>query len=299
MRGSPGWSERGGQAFHLAVDAARPSGTVSSLHLLVGACVVAGPVAAWLREVGAAGLRERLGMPVHGDSPRSGGSFAPEASQALGSARAWAAGRGEAMDPEHLVVVLVDQGSGAVRDALTRAGLDAETLRVVALGALGASVDHPLVALLALPRRPAGTVGCPPLPLSELPETAWAQLQARQERLPLRSLRRAWDWSAISVNEQRAVLRLSARLGLDEDETHSLLHHHHKRVQVRAHEAAPHLVPAPRPPEDHPRIAAGFIPGPAGRMRRPGLMFLRGWACWFGNRLVDARAAWLRLTVQH
>src|SRR5262245_15015976 len=65
--------------------------------------------------------------------------------------RGVAAGRSEAMDPEHLVVVVVDQGGAVACDALARLGVDAETLRVTALCALGTPVDHPPVPSLGPP----------------------------------------------------------------------------------------------------------------------------------------------------
>jgi site-specific recombinase XerD len=42
----------------------------------------------------------------------------------------------------------------------------------------------------------------------------------------LRRLRRPSDWDAISLNEQRAVLRLARHHHLDDDQSCSLLQHH-------------------------------------------------------------------------
>ncbi len=281
-----------------AVQAVGSAGTLRPVHLLVGASEVAGPVADALRDRGSGtlSLRELLGLPAPSGESYSA-TFAPGAGQAEASARAWANQRGEGAGPEHLLVVLLDQGDASVRAALTRAGADADELRQVALRALGAPPGLAPVPLIPPPHWPAGTGSNPPLPLSELPAEAWAALRARQDRLPLSHLHRTSDWYAIMSNESRAARRLAGRLGLDEDRTYSLLYHHDDAMTRRAHEVAPRIVGVPRDAAEPPRVDAGFIAGPVPwHFRHP---LWAGWGCWFGNRRVDARAAWLRLTVQH
>jgi hypothetical protein len=68
---------------------------------------------------------------------------------------------------------------------------------------------------------PPGTAGRPPLPINRLPADVWLQLRERQRQLPLARLRRRSDWYAISLNEQRAVLRTAERHGLGDAERYS------------------------------------------------------------------------------
>lgn len=279
-----------------AMQAVDSTGTLTPAHLFVGASEVAGPVADALRDrsAGAPGLREVLGLPAPNSGAHAGHVVAPGAGQAEASACVWARQRGESASPEHLIVVLVDQGDNGVRDALARAGMVPAELRQVALRTLGAPSDLAPIPLVPLQHWPAGTGSNPSLGLSEMPAGAWTQLQARQDRLPLAHLHRQSDWYAIMSNEDRAVQRLADQLHLDEDRTYSLLHHHHDAVTRRAHDVAPGIVGLPRDPAEPPiaRIVTGPMPW---HFRHP---VLAGWGCWFGNRRVDARAAWLRLTVQ-
>jgi hypothetical protein len=175
--------------------------------------------------------------------------------------RSWG-GRGEPVAVEHLLVALLDQADPGVVEVMRRAGVDANQARVVALRRIGARVDEPKVARPQLTA--AGTMDRPPLPLSQLPAEAWAALQARRSRLPLSRLHRESDWFAILSNETRAVDKLVKRFDMDEDHGCSLQRHHDDAVELRFR---------------HPLLA--------------------GWGCWFGNRRVELRAAWLRLTAAH
>jgi hypothetical protein len=134
-----------------------------------------------------------------------------------------------------------------------------------------------------------------PLPLEQLPLEVWEELRRRQDCLPLRRLRHRSDWNAISLNEQRAALRLAAKHHLDEDQSYSLLNHHHEEVQRRAANAAPALVATPS------FKSTGFAVEPIAVItRRSATRYSRvvptGWMTWFGNRRIGAKAAWLRWT---
>ena len=281
-------------AFRLA----QCSGRLTTADLLLAAVRADGPVRGL-------GLGERLGGRVPpstagfataGDGGPENGQrvhVGPYARQAIGSARAWAASRGERASPEHLVVVLIDQASPGVVALLAEVGASGATLRRAALSGIGARPDHATVALL--PLAPSGTMDRPPLAVDALPQGAWQLLRRRQERLPLRHLRRRRDWSAMSLNEQRAAMAVADRLGLDDHQRYSLLHHHLVAVRAKAAAAAPRLVGAPSPPGQMSRAVGLYV---RHGDRPPRRLVRHGWACWVGNRRVALRARWLRLTSQ-
>ena len=131
----------------------------------------------------------------------------------------------------------------------------------------------PPVPLPAL--TPAGTLDRPPLPVADLDARAWTVLRWRQAHLPLRRLRGPGDLRALINLERAAAWRVADRLGLDDDQRHSLVWQHASRVGQLA--ARTDLVgSAPRRPP-----------------RRRGVTV--GWATWFGNRQVGLRDRWFRL----
>ena len=282
---------------------AEDSAVVTTAHLLAAAERSEPLFAAW-ESASSRGVspREAAGFPTRAgkadDSPplgpRLGVSFDSFASQAVGSASKWAAGRREVAGAAHLVVVLLDQRSAPVADVLSAAGVDARILRERALALIGVRGDRPAVGLDPLP--PAGTSNRRALAVSALPAEAWAQCSRRQAALPLQRLHRRSVWDAISLNEQRAVMRLADRFALDDDQRYSLLHHHLDEARRRAAAAAPLLVDPPGPPGVPARSVAVLVS--VGTRRRRHLV-PPGWRCWFGNRHVSLRARWLRLSGQH
>jgi hypothetical protein len=99
----------------------------------------------------------------------------------------------------------------------------------MALNLLGVPDDLPRIALPRL--TPAGTADRAALPLGDLDKTALAQLQARQDRLPLRRLLRADQVGSLRHLEDRAVFKITDKLELDDDERYSLLHHHRGQIE--------------------------------------------------------------------
>jgi len=279
---------------------AEESAVVTTAHLLVTAVERAEPLVAWWQSASSRGLlpREAAGLSTRAGKdddaaplgPGLGVSSDALASQAVSSASKWAAERGEAAGTAHLVVVLLDQRSIPVADVLGAAGVDASMLRKRALALIGLHADHPPVALDPLP--PAGTSNRAPLPLSALPEETWVACARRQEALPLVRLQQRSDWDAITLNEQRAVMRVADRFALDDDQRYSLLHHHLNEVRRRGAAVAPFLIDPPRPAGVPTRPVASLVPGPT---RRRHHVVPPGWRCWFGNRHVSWRARWLRL----
>ncbi len=280
---------------------AQEGGVVTTVHLLVAAIEGCEPLAAWWASApGTAPAREAAGLRSGaGETDAAtaagrglGASYAHLASQAVGAAAQWAAGREETAGPAHLVVVLLDQASAPVGEVLAHGAVDAGALREAALGLLGIPADHPAVPFDPLP--PAGTARRPALAVSALPEAAWTACQDRQAALPLRQLHRRTDWYAISLNEQRAVLRLADRLDLDDDQRYSLLHHHLEAARLQAAMAAPGAVDPPRLPGTPARPIVRLVAARRSRRR----FLAAGWRCWFANRRVNWRARWLRLAGQ-
>jgi len=190
-------------------------------------------------------------------------------------------------------VALIDQRDPEVAAAISNAGLDISALRAVALNLLGIPDDLPPIAM---PRvTPAGTLDRSALPLGDLDKAAWAQLQARQDRLPLRRLRTAAQVGSLLHLEDRAALKLLNKLEMDDDERYSLLHYHRAQVEqlVRAFNAD--LAPADSIQPASGRVAvANYTRRPRSRRRRR-FRFTVGWDTWFSNRRVGLRDRWFWL----
>jgi hypothetical protein len=75
------------------------------------------------------------------------------------------------------------------------------------------------------------------------------------------------------------------RLGLDDDQRHSLVGQHADQVGQRTARARPDLVGSVGPPRRPPR--------PPRSRWRPSVTV--GWATWFGNRRVGLRDRWFRV----
>ncbi|MGO9874619.1 MAG: Clp protease N-terminal domain-containing protein [Acidimicrobiia bacterium] len=221
--------------------------------------------------------------------------------QAQQTARAWADSRSEQVQPEHLLVALLDQNAPDVREALQLTGIDAARVRRDVLQAIGVSEALPTLALSA--PTPAGTLDRPPLPIDELPADVWGVLCWRQEHLPFRRLRHRRDWGGLYHLECGAVWRLAARAQVNADAKRSLLHHHIGEVERRAFAAAPDIVDIRPKPNSSQPIARHSVAYRRGRRRRPRWlrvpnMFV-GWPTWFRNRAVGLNARWFRLTTLH
>ena len=164
------------RGFQFARELRRGPGPVD---FLVGISEGQGPAAAALDP----GPGRSLRAVVTGDSElRSGAGYLHM--QAQEAARCLAQARGQRMDPEHLLIALVDQGTPEVLHALRQAGLELAAVRRAALSAIRAPVDHPPLGVPA--PTPAGTMDRPPLPAGDLDPRAWAVLRWRQDHLPLR-----------------------------------------------------------------------------------------------------------------
>ncbi|HET6794214.1 MAG TPA: hypothetical protein VFH45_07225 [Acidimicrobiales bacterium] len=280
---SGGFDEEGATVLRRASALARHSGVVTPAHLLAAVLEVSGPlgaVAAWAH--GSPAPKADVDETV-----APGATYDTLARQAIASAVAWAARRGTKAGAADLLVVLVDQESPPVANALARLGAEAHRLRPTALNALGLPADYGPVGLEPLPQATADRAA---LALSELPAEAWAELQERQERLPLHVIRHPSDWAAVSINERRAALRMAARRRLPDDAAYSLLHHHERAVRRLAAGAAPDLF---REPEGERRAPGGRVTG-----RRRRALIPEGWIVWFGNRRIGVKVIWFRWTVQ-
>jgi hypothetical protein len=281
-------SDRGLAVVRRAAELGRRSGGVNPAHLLAAVLEVSGPLG-------------EMAAVAHAPAPRKSRSDdepAPEtvahydtlARQAIDSAVAWAVRRGARAGPEDLFIVLVDQHSPAVVAALARMGPESERLRLAALRMLGLPDHYGPVPLE--PLQAAGTSERSLLEIEELPADLWADLVARQARLPVHRVRRRSDWAAVVINEQRAVRKVASRRNATDHESHALLHHHLRAVQRRGAEAVPGLVPqTPSPLRDGsgadplvgPR-SSGFLPA--------------GWVAWIANRRMALKVAWFRWTAQ-
>ena len=254
------------------------------------------------------GISEGHGPAAAALDPGQGRSLRAVAAAADGTARPGAmlpshasskrrpvAGRrpGPAVGAEHLLIALLDQGTPGVTQTLSRAGLDAAAVRQAALAVIGAPADQPPIPLPAL--APAGTMDRPPLPFADLDARAWAALRWRQDHLPLSRLRRDTDWQALTHLERTAAWRLTARLGLDDDQRYSLICHHSDEVERRAAQGRPDLARRRIPGR-----AAASMAIARGRRRHRFLALTVGWATWFDNRRVGLRDRWFRLrTIRH
>ena len=231
-------------------------------------------------------------------APRRGSRASFQLLQTQGAAIRLALGRGEAASAEHLLLAVLDQGEPEALASLRLAGLDFMAVREAALGALGAPIDLPPIAMT--PLMPAGTAGRPPLPVEQLDARAWSLLGWRQENLPLNQVRREGHYLALRRLETRAVCRVSDKLELDDDQRYSLLTHHLERVEQRA------AKPKPKPMQQRslePR--QGFATMGFGYRRRRSfrprwLNFTVGWGTWLGNRRVGVHDRWFQFrTLSH
>ena len=234
----------------------------------------------------AAALRPGSGLSLADIAAVSGGPYRERGGylhmQAQEAATSLAAARDQPVAPEYLLIALLDQGTPEVTGLLNRAGLDPAVVRRAALAGIGAPADLPSIPLPAL--TPAGTLDRPPLPVADLDARAWAVLRWRQDHLPLARLRRAGDLRALIHLERAAAWRVADRLGLDNDQRHSVVWQHAGQVAQLTARARTDLVgsahrPGPRRP-------------PRGRWRPTVTV---GWAAWFGNRRVGLRDRWFRL----
>jgi urease accessory protein UreE len=246
---------------------------------LVGLAAGSGPAAAALDP--GSGLSLADVAAVSGGPARERGNYLHM--QAQEAATSLAAARDQPVAPEHLLIALLDQGTPEVTGLLSRAGLDPATVRRAALAAIGAPADLPPIPLPAL--TPAGTLDRPPLPVADLDARAWAVLRWRQAHLPLARLRRAGDLRALIHLERAAAWRVADRLGLDDDQRHSLVWQHAGQVAQVTARARTDLVGFAGPPRGPRR--------PRRSRWRPDVTV--GWAAWFGNRRVGAGDRWFRL----
>lgn len=277
------FSERGAAALERAAELARRSGAVTPAHLLAAVLEIPGPVAE---------VADLTHAPAghHGeDAAGSVVHYNALARQAIESTAAWAARRRVKAGPEDLLIILLEQHSPSVVASLERARLDSARMRRVALGALGLPGDYGAVTLEPVPTSGMADGGI--LEIGELPAEAWEELELRQGRLPLRRVRRPWDWSAVTINEQRAVRKMASRRRLAELEIRSILHHHLRAVQRLGAEGAPDIVPAAARP------AGGTGPGGAVTVEN-GRHQPSGWSVWLGNRRIGLKVMWFRWTAQ-
>lgn len=277
--------------------AAEPSGLVTTAHLLL-ALSEAGGFPRGLCGTGQEqpSFRALAGCAPdhHGDLNAVSMQFSCYTAQALTSSERWAASRGEQVKPQHLLVVLLDQRSTIVLDLLQRASIQPQLLREAALAALTLSPDQSLVPLALLP--PRGTSDRPPLPVDVLPPTAWYELSLRQAQLPVVLGQRAWTRRAVSANEQRAVMQLADRLGLDDDHRYSLLHHHNESVTSILASGAPFHGPIRVVPLDR---GDEILYAPAGGPRVRKHQIWERAVSWCENRWVNFQAARLRRATPH
>ena len=265
------------------------------VHLLAALAEGDGPIADILRSPGGGPLlpRPTNPLPVHG-----GGCNYYVVGQAQGAVHRLASERGETAGPEHLFLVVLDQAEDEAMALLTSVGLDPAVLRAEALSVLGAPPDLPPTTMP--PLTPAGTMDRPALPVEALDQRAWAVLCWRQEHLPLGRLRRRSHYEALWQLEYRASWRVASKLGLDEDQRYSLVHHHLCRVEDLAARAEPALVERRLSRPREPIAMMGTVTLGQGRRRwrrwrYRWLGFTVGWGCWFSNRRAGVRDRWFRL----
>jgi hypothetical protein len=258
------------------------------IHILAALQEVQGPVSAALTSPIGRPLLPRLANP----KARHGGGASFLAMQTQEAAGGYAAERGEIMNPEHLLLAVIDQRDSEALEALDQAGIDLATVRRAVLEALDAPSDLPSISMP--PLTPAGSAGRPRLSVEKLNNEAWSALCLRQDHLPLHKIKRPGDYDALRQLESRAAWRISSTFELDDDQRYSLLSHHSDRVEQRAAQAnSEFTVPRSRTSEKWEKwlMTTG---GP--RRRRPGcLMFTVGWGTWFANRRIGLRNKWFHL----
>jgi hypothetical protein len=284
-RENPGWQVVS-RAFTIAGETdelCRP------IHVLAALAEIESPVSTALVSPLGHSLIPR---PAHPTRER-GGTASFLAMQTLEAARQFATEPGEAVNPEYLLLATIDQGDREALEALDHAGLDLLTVRRIALEALGAPMDLPQIAIPSL--TPAGTLDRPPLPVEDLNPQAWSALCWRQDHLPLDKIKRQGHYDALRYLEGRYAWRISSKLGLDDDQSHSLCRHHSARVEQRAAEATSYFV-AFRSAQPHGQAGMFFTTSRRRFYRVPHwLSFTVGWGTWFGNRRVRLRNLWFHL----
>ncbi len=268
------------EAIRRAFDFAREHGhSCGPVDFLVGISAGHGASAAALDPGQGQSLRAFAVLP---DDPEEGAAYLHL--QAQDGARLLASSLGQALDAEHLLVAVLDQGAPGVLETLSQAGLEPDTVRRKVLAAIGAPADQPPIPLPAL--APAGTMDRRPLPVTDLDARAWTVLRWRQDHLPLHRLGKGSGPEALYHLERDAALRVAQALGLGDDQRYSLLSHHSSKVEQVVASGRPELV--------RPRRV------PRGRRRHPYLRFTVGWGAWFRNRRVSIRDRWFRLrTIRH
>jgi hypothetical protein len=292
-------------AFQFAHELGRGCGPA---EFLVGISEGHGPAAAALhpgldrslREVAAAASPPGDGPGAAAASPagdRPGAAAAPADTglgylhmQAQEAATSLAAARSQPVGPEHLLIALLDQGTPEVAALLREAGLDPAAVRRAALTAIAAPAGLPPIALPA--PTPAGTLDRPPLPVADLDARAWAVLRWRQANLPLARLRRPGDLRALIHLERAAAWRVADRLGLDDDQHHSLVWQHSSHVGQLIARARTDLVGSSELQRQQSRRSRRQQ---SRRPRRRYPTITVGWATWFSNRRVSLRDRWFRL----
>jgi hypothetical protein len=141
---------------------------------------------------------------------------------------------------------------------------------------------------------PAGTLDRPALPVAELDPRACAVLRWRQDHLPIGRLHHRWDAGALIHLERDAVWRLSDRLGLDDDQRFSLMHHHEAAVDDAVRRARAEFA---RPGGETAGSELRTLAFARMRRRRrfPLLRLTTGWGAWLSNRRVQIWDRWFRL----
>ncbi len=124
--------------FALSHELNRATGPV---HFLAGIAQGEGPAAEALRITPRMSVRAAAATCAVPDD----GSMWPHL-QAQQTARAWADSRSEQVQPEHLLVALLDQNAPDVREALQLTGIDARSVRREVLQAIGVSEALPTLA---------------------------------------------------------------------------------------------------------------------------------------------------------
>jgi hypothetical protein len=259
-------------------------------HLLVGLSEGNGPLAAALSPD-----EMSLESVITAADGEPGGGATYVNVQAQQGARQLAESRGEAVRAEHLAIVLVDQAAPDTIGLLARGGIEARSVRRIALAGIGAPSDLPEVPLPGF--IPAGTLDRPPLPVAELDPRAWSALRWRQDHLPLRHLRQQRDWASLQHLEAKTAWRVASRLRLDDDQRYSLYRQHSEHVEARVAQARPDIVPQREDQPNGSGVHTVFIGGRlAPRLRRRWIpSFTIGWGTWFSNRWVGLRDKWFWL----
>jgi hypothetical protein len=263
------------------------------IHLLAALAELDGPISDALVSPLGRSLVRRCADPP----PVHGGGAGYLVLQTQEAATKLASERDETMNPEHLLLAVIDQGEPEVVKVLDLAVIDLIDVRRAALEMLEAPGDLPPIPMP--PLTTAGTLDRAPLSVSELNPRAWTTLCWRQDHLPFRKISRRSHFAALRHLESRATWRASSKLSLDDDQRYSLLRHHVDRVEQLAAYAKPELFEL-RSSVSELRVQVGItrIVSRRRRLHRPRWMnFTVGWGTWFANRQVGLRNRWFRLRI--